>query len=293
MERELFLMLLRKLRSVGRRRTDRRQRYTDGTIFAVHAWAVLNDRPVSWACRHESWPSGLWRGDLPSQSQMSRRLRSERFERLSRRIERAVIRSGRQPSLVYAVDGKPLPIAGHSNDRQAGYGRAVGGKAYGYKLHAIVDTMGVVWSWRVAPMNKDERPLARRMVRELTQPGYLLADANYDSNALFADADAKGVQCVIPRRYGPTRGVGHRAQHPARLRSRDMLEVPHTTFGKSLLNARLAIERWFSRLTSRSGGLTCLPSWVRTHRRVKQWIRAKLIFTQLHADRASTMPRRA
>jgi len=192
MERESFLMLLRKLRAVGRRRTDRRQRYTDGTIFAVHAWAVLNDRPVSWACRRENWPRGLWRGSLPSQSQMSRRLRRQRFEQLSRRIEQAVIRSGRRPSLAYAVDGKPLPIASHSNDRQAGYGRGVGGKAYGYKLHAIVDTKGVVWSWRVAPMNKDERPMARRMVRELTQPGYLLADANYDSNALFADADARG-----------------------------------------------------------------------------------------------------
>lgn len=293
MERELFLMLLRKLRRVGRRRVDRRQRYTDGAIFAVHAWAVLNDRPVSWACRPEHWPAGLWRGGLPSQSQMSRRLRKPWFERFAQRVERAVMRLGRSPSLAYAVDGKPLPIASHSNDRQASYGRAVGGKARGYKLHAIVDTNSVVWSWRITPMNKDERPMARRMVRDLTQPGYLLGDANYDSNTLFADAHAHGVQCVIPRRYGPKRGVGHRAQHPARLRSRDMLEVAHTTFGRTLLDARLTIERWFARLTARSGGLTCLPPWVRTYRRVKQWVRLKLIFTQLHTDRMAAAAKRA
>ncbi len=287
MERELFVFLLRQLRRVGRRRHDRRQRYTDGSIFAVHAWAVLHDRPTSWACRPENWPAGLWRGRLPSQSQMSRRLRQPRFERFARRIEGAIMRAGRSPALAYAVDGKALPIASHSRDRHAGYGRAAGGLARGYKLHAIVDTNSVVWAWRLAPMNKDERPMARRMLRDLTNPGYLLADANYDSNALFAEAHARGVQCVIPRRYGAGRRLGHRAQHPSRMRSRDMLETPHVTFGPTLLRQRLAIERWFSRLTARAGGLTCLPPWTRTHRRVKQWVRAKLIFTQLHADQSA------
>lgn len=285
MERDLFVTLLARIRGIGRRRTNSRQRYTDGTIFAVHAWAVLNDRPVSWACRIENWPRGLLRGGLPSQPQMSRRLRSARYERLAQRIEHAILRAGRTPSLVYVVDGKPLPIASHSTDRQAGYGRAVGGKAKGYKLHAIIDDQGVLWSWRLTPMNKDERTMARRMVRQLHSEGYLLADANYDSNALYAQTSEVGIQPVIPRRYGPGRGVGRRAQHPARLRSRDLLETAGNTYGPTLLNRRLTIERWFARLTARGGGLTCLPPWVRTHRRVKQWIRLKLIFNQLHIDR--------
>jgi DDE family transposase len=284
MEQELFIRLLRVIRRIGRRRLNGKQRYTDGTIFAVHAWAALNDRPVLWACRRKNWPKSLWRGPMPSQSQVSRRLRTKRFERVARRIEHAVLRAGRRPTLAFAVDGKPLPIAAHSTDRQAGYGRAVGGKAKGYKLHALIDLNGVVWAWRVTPMNKDERPIARRMLREVPAPGYLLADANYDSNVLFEQAADLGVQPIIPRRYGPNRGVGHRAQHPARLHSRDMLETPGLRFGPALLKMRLCVERFFSRLTARAGGLTCLPAWVRTHRRVHQWVRAKLIFYQIHAD---------
>jgi hypothetical protein len=37
------------------------------------------------------------------------------------------------------LDGKPLPIANHSRDPQAGYGRSIGGKAKGYKLHVLID----------------------------------------------------------------------------------------------------------------------------------------------------------
>src|SRR5829696_10150878 len=44
-------------------------------IVMVFLWAVIHDRPTSWACERRNWvvtpPSGL-----PSQSTMSRRLRT-------------------------------------------------------------------------------------------------------------------------------------------------------------------------------------------------------------------------
>lgn len=284
MERELFREIQGHLRALGRRRLDRRFTYTDGAILEVYLWAVLHDRPTVWACDPRNWPPGLRRGPLPSQSQMSRRLGCPSVRLLRKRLEQRVLRRGRRAGLLFIMDGKALVIAGHSRDPHAGYGRGTRGKAKGYKLHAVVDLDGVVWAWRVAPMNVDERTMARRMLRELPGEGYVLADSNYDSNDLFARASTNGLQMVVPRRYGPEKNMGHRAQHPARKRSRDMLENRVFTFGTEVYGHRRAEERYFSALTCFGGGLSCLPSWVRTHPRVHAWVQAKLLIRQVRTD---------
>jgi len=285
MEHDLFRALKAALRRLGRRRQSHRFRYTDATVVEVYYWSVVNDRAVLWACQSSHWPPGLRRGSLPSQSDMSRRLRTRSVQRLIARLEQLVLRTNRAVPLVYMIDGKPLPIAGHSRDPEAGYGRAVGGKAKGYKLHALIDLTGTVWAWRVAPMNADERTMGRRMMRDLHSGGYLLADANYDSNKLYAAAAARGVQMVSPRRQrGGKMGLGHHPHHPTRLRSRDMLENGVFDFGARLHELRRGIERFFGTLSSTGGGLTCLPGWVRRYRRVRLWVQAKLILNQLRAD---------
>ena len=83
------------------------------------------------------------------------------------------------------------------------------------------------------------------------------------------------------RRYGPGKGTGHRRQSPGRVRGIALLEGPDPRFGEGLLGGRAAIERAFGNLTSWGGGLTCLPPWVRTHRRVHRWVQAKLVLTAL------------
>ncbi len=79
-------------------------------------------------------------------------------------------------------------------------------------------------AWRVAPMQKDERAMGRRMLKRAAVQGYLLADANFDSNELHDVCLERGVQLVAPPRYGFGRRRGHRRQSPARLRSLDALE---------------------------------------------------------------------
>lgn len=290
MERELYARVLAALRRLGRRRRSGKQLYTDGTILAVYFWAVVNDRPTYWACDPDNWPPGLLRGTLPSQSVMSRRLRTPSVTRLMARLEQRILRHRKTPAFVFMIDGKPMPIANHSADRHARYGKAVGNKSRGYKLHLLIDVHGTVWGYRVAAMNADERTIGKRLLRHLPAEGYLLADANYDSNALFEKAASRGVQCVVPRRYSKDRGIGHRAQHPARLRSRDMLESPFNQFGRDLHRLRRGIERFFGTLSASSCGLTCLPAWVRTHGRVRLWVQAKLILNQTRADARNTNP---
>jgi hypothetical protein len=280
MEHQLWKQIVAMLGTVCKRPRQSRETYSDEQVVKTWLWAVLHDRPVSWACQAENWPAHDRRWAKPSDSRMSRRLRTPSVQALLRAVEQQAL-SLPGARLAWTIDGKPLVISGCSKDRQAGYGRAAGGKAKGYKIHAIVSLDGQIAAWRVAPMNKDERVMARRLLRWAAIQGYLLADSNYDSNKLHALCEQRGnLQLVCPRRYGPSRGHGHRRQNAGRLRSKDLLENP-AWFGRQLFDQRETIERFYGCLSSWGGGLTHLPPWARTHRRVHRWIQAKLIFNAL------------
>jgi hypothetical protein len=189
------------------------------------------------------------------------------------------------------LDGKPLPIGGCSKDRQAGYGRAAGGKAKGYKLHALVGSDGALAEWRVAPMNQDERVMAERLLQAAPPEvvGYVAADANYDSNKLHEVCDDRGnLQLVARRRYGPGNGTGHRKQTAGRLRSIALTEGPYPAFAEQLLQDRGAIARQFGNRVNWGGGLNGLPAWVRTHRRVRRWVQAEPVLARLKRDTGIT-----
>jgi hypothetical protein len=207
-------------------------------------------------------------------------MRSRSVERLLLELEKRIVLSERNGQLIWFVDGKPLLISGCSKDQEAGRARGVG---CGYKLHAILEPRsGKLAAWRVTPLNKDEKIMARRMVRGTPLQGYLVADGNYDSNPLHRICEAQGnLQLVTPHRASR---VGRRRRHgqsAGRLRSLEMQSSPNAQFAKALLRQRDDIERYFSRLTSWGGGLTHLPPWARTHRRVHLWVLAKLILTAL------------
>jgi len=281
MEHQLWKEILAVLSHFGKYTRRGSETYSDVDIVKTWFWAVLHDRPVSWACARKNWPihDRVWR--KPSPSRMSRRLRTDRVHRLLQRIEQELlVPQGR--GLVWMMDGKPLVISGCSKDRQAGYGRAAGGKSKGYKIHSLIGAQGEIAAWRVAPMNKDERVMAGRLLRTADIQGYVLADSNFDSNKLHALCTARGnLQLVSPRRYGPQRGHGHRQQTAARLRCKALLENPDARFGHALYAQRESIERYYGSLTNWGGGLTHLPPWIRTHRRVHRWVQAKLILNAL------------
>jgi len=281
MEHQLWKAIVALLRTLGKPRKRRTKDFTDHDIVKVYYWAVIHDRPTAWTCQAPHWPMHLRRGRLPSPGTMSRRLRSAAVVAfLDALAQRAI--APKEAGLFWMIDGKPLVIGGCSKDRQAGYGRAANSKAKGYKIHALVDPTGAIASWRLAPMQKDERVMAERLLRVAPIQGYVAADANYDSNKVHAVCDQRDqLQLVTRRRYGPGHGTGHRPQSAGRLRSMALTENPFPAFAEQLLRDRAAIERRFGQLVNWGGGLTCLPAWVRTHRRVRRWVQAKLVLTAL------------
>jgi hypothetical protein len=128
-------------------------------------------------------------------------------------------------------------------------------------------------------MNRSEKVVARRLMESMLGGGYLLADAQYDANYLYDDAEKAGFQLVA--RKTPDRGrggLGHRRNSPSRLRS---IELLTTQFGAELYHERGAIERTFGVLVSTGGILGPLPAWVRRFHRVRHWVQAKLILNAL------------
>jgi hypothetical protein len=269
MEHQLWKEILRVLRHIDKPAKSASEQYSDEEIVRVWLWAVLHDRPVSWACLRQNWPLHDRRRQLPSSSRVSRRLRTPRVRRLLEELEARILLPQRVGQLLWMMDGKPLLVGGSSKDRQAGVARRVG---RGYKLHALVDAQGQIAAWRVAPLNKDEKTMARRMIRVASLQGYLVADGNYDSNRLHEACEGRGnLQMITPHRASRVRRRRH-GQSSGRLRSLALQESPQPEFARGLLRCRDNIERYFGRLSSWGGGLTHLPPWVRTHRRVQRWV---------------------
>lgn len=273
-------MFVRKLA----RRKSSREDFGDGDIAEVYYWSVIHDRPQGWATFRENWPIHLRRGrKLPSQATLSRRVATRRVIQLFERIETEAFASNDDSPapLLHYIDGKPLPISGISKDRQSGYGWAAGAKSKGYKLHVLLGCNRRVETWRLTPMQKSEKIMARRMVRSVRPHGYLVGDGNYDDRHLFDQCSSQGELQLVAPRFKPGAGLGHRQVSPGRLRSIQLLEHSRSGFGHKLLEARNDIERWFGRLVSHGGGLTTLPPWVRTYPRVRRWVGAKLVFASL------------
>src|SRR4051812_4727620 len=100
-----------------------RQTHRDSLIAGTLLWAALHERPVSWACLKANWPGSVRPKSLPSQSCMSRRLRTVPVLALLERTYNA-LREQLPCGMLKFIDAKPLPVGGCSKDTDALYGRA-------------------------------------------------------------------------------------------------------------------------------------------------------------------------
>lgn len=269
MERELWTLLYSLAQRLDKRAFS--GLFSTTEIAGVYFWAVVHDRPVCWAVAEKNWPAELRPVSLPSQSTMSRRLRQAAVARLLTDVEDhltavACVAAYR----IRVIDAKALPIGGCGHDPDARRGR---GGQQGYKLHAVWGAGPLPAAWALAPMNLNDKTVARDLIPTLPGEGYLLADSQYDGNEMYDLAADAGYQLVV-RKTKPTSGVGHHRNSPGRLRSIELLRTP---FGEQLYRRRRSIEHNFGSLTCFGGGLAPLPAWVRRFPRVVMWVRTKLL----------------
>src|SRR5688572_21189991 len=121
MEREHWSELSQAVSEVAARwRESRRYTHPTALVVRVHLWSVAHDRPTCWACDPDSWGDRTRPDALPDQSTMSRRKRTKPFERFMGAVGARL--AGRPSAVLVSVkriDGKALPVASHSADRDA------------------------------------------------------------------------------------------------------------------------------------------------------------------------------
>jgi hypothetical protein len=273
MERQLLEALYHWLLSLDLRR-KKRSRFPDLSIVLTYLWAVLCDRPTHWACQQKNWPVNFAWFTPPSDSTMSRRLKTASVQALQRQAL-GRLNPDPPPGTEHWVDGKPLTVGGSSKDRDARAGRGAGMMAKGYKLHALWAATGALRAWLVEPLNASEPKVALRMVPVLCGPGYLAADHLFDWKTLYDVAGAKQVQLVTSPQRASTGKPGRRKQSPFRVKGLKLAQMP---IGRELLQRRKGVERLFGQLGNSAGGLGPLPNWVRRKHRVTRWVQGKLLW---------------
>lgn len=290
MVREHWLELLQAINYVECRwKESARFGYSTAAIVRVYLWSVIHNCAICWACDPRNWDPRCRPSALPNQSTMSRRTRSKSFEMFLEAVGQRLA-GGPSGGMLHLrrIDGKPLIVAAHSKDRNAKWGRGAGQKARGYKLHAIWSDRVMPDQWCVTPLNIVEKQMARRMVPRLQGCGYLLGDGHFDYSDLHDISAAANHQLLAPRQH-PQAGLGHHYQSPHRIRCIEMLEIPAAVndFGRRLFAQRKQIERDLGNLVSYSGGLLCLPAWIRRPWRVRHWIHGKLLLNaaRIHCRR--------
>ena len=281
--RELYHELFHKSKLVRPRRCV----YSENLVAFIYFLGVLSDRSTLWAFDKRNWP--LWARHLllPSYSQVMRRLKTDAIQERIRAIN-AEFRTRLPRTAEKILDGKPLTVGSYSRDPDATRGRLSSTSwGCGYKLHSMVDSSGAVDAFTITGLHAGEATVARQRVSSLNlRDTLVLADANYDSNALYAAVAEAGGRLVAPRRK-PGRGLGHHPQHADRLRAIAELETDpagHRTHQRH----RIRVEQAFGYLTNLPFGLAPLPNWVRRRRRVTLWVTAKIALYHLYLSLAKS-----
>ena len=254
--------------------------YTDECIVLVSSYAALMNRPVSWAVDRRNWPLWARKLALPSNAQMSRRLRTKAVEALIAKLD-AEQRVELPKTRLKITDSKPLLVGGFSKDRDASRGHVPGGFARGYRLHAVIDELDSIEAHRVETLSAADITLAHELLPLVELDATKVrADSSYDDSALYALVQQRGGRLIAARRK-PGTGLGHRAHHPHRLQAIEELEQRPLLLAQHR-RERSRIEQCFGRLTNLGFGLWALPNFVRTLPRVRRWVSVKILLYHLY-----------
>ncbi len=272
MDSHMWREIYQTIRQLDRRlpKLGRRSPYCDGLIVAMYVWSVSHDRPLCWACDRDHYGGCFRPRVLPSVSQFCKRIKTDRCEQILQGLHERLAHVGWDQELSF-IDGRALLVGANTKDRDARPGRAPGGFARGYKLHVWAALDGRIPVWSVTPLNVNEKPVAHEMLRYRRANELVLADAQYDSRALYDAVADDGGRFLTPLHKNA--GKGHVPQSP----SRNAAALAWDGIAGYVYRDRGGVERIFAHISAFGGGLAGLPPWVRTLPRVRRWVGTKLI----------------
>jgi len=95
-----------------------------------------------------------------------------------------------------------------------------GGGYYGYKVHVAVDTVTrLPVAWQVETAKDSEIPMVPVLLNSVTERGsaaqVAILDRGYDTEALYAEIESRGMRPVIPLRQTPAVKAASTSLRPA------------------------------------------------------------------------------
>jgi hypothetical protein len=271
-------MVLRSaVKKVCRRlpRPRRRLVFSDRLILSMLLWAVMHNKPLSWACDRSSYSSLLRPRRLPSTSQYFKRLKTGRFVAAMSTLHDLLTRDGREDLLSF-LDGKALLIGEYSSDPDASTSMVGRRFRLGYKLHARATVRGFIAEYRVLPLHEGEPNTARELLERVRRGSVILADANFDSSPLYEQVDRRGATLLTRIKGTPSRTHRRLMLMSDARRAAIWAWRERPGLCEAVLRERDHIERVFAHLTCSGTGLGPLPAWVRRLSRVRLWVDAKI-----------------
>lgn len=163
--------------------------------------------------KHSDAARTLSLGRIPDRTTVGRwwrrylSLLKETFGKISGMLQLVV------PTTTLIADSTPLVDL---YDMEAGWGYTSRGKFRGFKLHAVVNQLGLPLGAAVTSGNRYDSPLLPGLLEDL-EADYVLADAGYDSKRNIKAVKAIGAEPVIAS--NPRKGKRKRIKHIELLKS--------------------------------------------------------------------------
>jgi len=256
-------------------------------IVSIYLWSVMHDRTLSWACDRSNYRKPFRPRKLPSVSQLSRRIRTQRCQKLLQAVHDE-LGDLKTPTSISYLDGKPLTVGVASKDAQARRGHVMGGFAKGYKVHICSTSDRRIPLWSVQSLNCGETLAAEALIAHMpmfSSQALVLGDGAYDSQRLYNALALKNAALLARPRGMNLKDIEawKKGRHPKSKESGPVRNEAMAAWKNPpgpatwIYRQRIHVEGTLSNLCGFGGGLGPLPAWVRGLPRVRRWVGAKII----------------
>lgn len=217
-------------------------------VYQIH-YRIVSFRELEWKLKRDYWTlRAIGLTEVPDHTTFCRRIKRLEEQVFGTLYQQILFQIDPKTRVCY-WDSTALRSSRYDQDAEKSKGTRLGWY-YGYKLHIIVSEDWIPLNWDIAPAGfYDNRFPELLHGLNAHDVFFLLADAAYDDQKLFARSDQLGIHLVTQvnmRNASSSEGFTNER------RRQNAYYVKHG-LGKKLLAQRNGIERFFSVLKSRYG----------------------------------------
>jgi Transposase DDE domain/Transposase domain (DUF772) len=217
-------------------------------VYQIH-YRIVSFRELEWRLRRDFWViRAIGLSEIPDHTTFCRRIKRLEADIFGILYHQILSELTPETRVCY-WDSTALRSSRYDRDAEKSKGTRLGWY-YGYKLHLILTQDWIPLNWDITPAGFYDNQFPSLLQGLRPHPVFfLLADAAYDDQKLFATSDQLGIHLVTQVNM---RNASSSEEFTSKRRRQNAYYVKQG-LGKKLLPQRNGIERFFSLLKSRYG----------------------------------------